>query len=62
MRNISNLKMSLIAKSCDTKNKIPHKVIHNGKLQQWVGIGWVDEGIAKKKDYDLYPVVGGKNK
>ena len=49
---LSNWKMS-----CDTKEKKPRKVIQDGFIKQWVGIGWVEERKAKKKDYQKYPEV-----
>lgn len=36
---------------------LPHKVIDNGIIKQWVGIGWVEEGKADAVDYSLYPKV-----
>lgn len=33
------------------------KVIMNGNVHQWVGIGWVDEGKASKADEFKYPRV-----
>lgn len=33
------------------------KVIQDGRLLQWVGIGWVDLGTATKEDYSNYPEV-----
>jgi hypothetical protein len=36
------------------------KVIQDGRLLQWVGIGWVDLGEATKEDYSNYPEVERK--
>ena len=33
------------------------KTIHEGRIKQWVGIGWVDEGVAKPAYYYKYPEV-----
>ena len=33
------------------------KVIQDGRLLQWVGIGWIDLGAAIKEDYSNYPEV-----
>jgi hypothetical protein len=33
------------------------KIIHNGLIKQWVGIGWVTEGPADSTDCDKYPIV-----
>jgi len=34
----------------------PHKIVHNGMVKQYVGIGWVAEREATQEDADLYPV------
>jgi len=33
------------------------KVIHNGEVKQWVGFGWVSEGVADDEDRKKYPTV-----
>ena len=33
------------------------KIIDGGKVFQWVGIGWIDEGEADPNDYASLPVV-----
>jgi len=33
------------------------KVIHNGILKEWVGIGWVDIRKATARDRATYPTV-----
>lgn len=33
------------------------KVILDGNVRQWVGIGWVDEGPASADDKKKYPTV-----
>jgi len=35
------------------------KVIHEGELVEWVGIGWVPLGKATAKDKKTYPTVKG---
>ena len=35
----------------------PRKVIDNGQVFQYVGIGWVNEGEATEADYEKYPVL-----
>ena len=37
--------------------KIYSRVIQDGEVKNWVGFGWVDEGKATSKDYELYPMV-----
>ncbi len=34
-----------------------YKVIHDGHIKQWVGIGWVTERKAKKSDYKHIPEI-----
>lgn len=31
------------------------RVVHNGKVKQWVGFGWIEISTATKKDLILYP-------
>jgi len=31
------------------------RIIHEGMVKNWVGIGWVTEGKAKPADYFKYP-------
>lgn len=33
------------------------KVIHEHRVKQWVGFGWVDEGPATDEDIAQYPIV-----
>ena len=35
----------------------PCKVILDGQVMNYVGIGWVDEGVASAKDKKEYPTV-----
>jgi len=37
--------------------KIYSRVIHDGRVKNWVGFAWVDEGKATDKDYENYPMV-----
>ena len=34
-----------------------YRVIHDGEIKRWVGIGWVIEGRASKSDYYNIPEV-----
>ena len=34
-----------------------YRVIHDGKIKCWVGIGWLTEGRASKSDYYKIPEV-----
>jgi hypothetical protein len=34
-----------------------YRVIHEGKIKCWVGIGWITEGRASKSDYYKIPEV-----
>ncbi len=34
-----------------------YRVIHNGEIKCWIGIGWVTEGRASKSDYYKIPKV-----
>ncbi len=34
-----------------------YKVVHNGKVKCWVGIGWVVEGEATQSDIETLPNV-----
>ncbi len=36
------------------------KVIQDGRLLQWVGIGWIDLGAATEEDCSNYPEVERK--
>lgn len=39
----------------------PCRVIDNGVIRLYVGIGWIDERDAKPGDEDRYPVVAEGN-
>lgn len=34
-----------------------YRVIHDGEIKCWVGIGWLTEGRASKSDYYKIPEV-----
>ena len=52
VREISNIKM------VSGNEKKYSKVIHNGVVKVWVGIGWIAEDTqATKEDHEKYPVV-----
>ncbi len=34
-----------------------YRVIHDGEIKCWVGIGWVTEGRASRSDYYKIPEV-----
>ena len=34
-----------------------YRVIHNGEIKCWIGIGWVTKGRASKSDYYKIPKV-----
>lgn len=33
------------------------KVIDGGRLKEWIGIGWIDIGMATEEHRTLYPTV-----
>jgi len=33
------------------------RVIHNGRVKEWTGIGWLDLRHANKKDTEKFPTV-----
>jgi len=58
MKTIKASKLNPVAMACDIgKGKLPYKVIKDGCVMQYVGIGWVHEKKANKSDYDKLPVV-----
>jgi hypothetical protein len=44
-------------KMIDGNEKFFTKVIDNGMIKDWVGIGWVADVPAKEEDYCKYPEV-----
>ena len=58
IKTVKAEKLSIMAMSCGNAKKYP-VVIHNGKRKRWVGIGWVDEGLARHSDVRKYPTVRG---
>lgn len=53
---IKRNELSTIKMTCGNEKKIS-KVILDGFIEEWVGIGWLTLGVAEPKDYKLYPVV-----
>lgn len=53
---IKRSELSLIAMTCGNEKKIS-KVILDGFIEEWVGIGWINIGAANLGDYKKYPVV-----
>jgi len=39
------------------KEKEIERIIHNGVVKLWVGIGWIEDRIATPYDYQKYPEV-----
>lgn len=56
MKKVSRKNVSTLAMVAGNENKID-KVIHDGKLVQWVGIGWVELRDATPEDYRKFPEV-----
>lgn len=56
MKTIKREKLNVISMGSGGKGK-PTKVILDGNVHQYVGIGWVDEGKASAADLDKYPTV-----
>ncbi len=38
------------------------RIVHGSAVKQWVGIGWVTEGLATEKDKATLPVVTDNGK
>ena len=53
---ISARKLSTLA-MVNGNEKLYKKVIDNGVLKEWVGIGWIELGKATQKDLVNYPIV-----
>lgn len=53
---IKRSKLSTIAMTCGNEKKIS-KVILDGFVEEWVGIGWITLEAAEPNDYKKYPVV-----
>lgn len=41
------------------KEKTISKIIHDGAIKEWVGIGWITIGHAEPRDYLKIPEVKG---
>lgn len=52
---LNNIKMSVNPPECVVK--ADYKVILNGMVKQYVGIGWIDVASATPKDYETIPQV-----
>lgn len=39
------------------KEKTISRVIHDGEVKEWVGIGWISKGKATEADYQTTPEV-----
>lgn len=61
MNTVTFQEVSTMAMTSGGEKRIS-KVIHEGDLKQWVGIGWVVERKATAEDKKRYPLVvkGGK--
>jgi hypothetical protein len=53
---ISYADVTPLAMTAGNEKKIP-KIIHEGNVQLWVGIGWITLDKATKKDYKTLPVL-----
>ncbi len=54
-KTINDSELNPIAMSVN--KELPTTVIDDGKVQKYVGIGWVEKGRATEADYEKYPVV-----
>lgn len=52
---LSKVKMSVNPPQCVVDADF--RVIHDGKIKRYVGIGWVEEAPATPKDYEIIPKV-----
>jgi hypothetical protein len=55
---VSYSDVSTIAMVARNEGKIG-KVIHDGAVKEWVGIGWIEIGAARPADYLEHPQVLG---
>ena len=53
-KKIKLSQLSVIKMVSVNENKYP-VVIVDGKVKEWVGIGWIDLREATKEDYEKYP-------
>ncbi len=56
MKTVTHKELSNISMVGGKENKY-NIVIHEGKLIQWVAIGWIEIGTVKPDDYKKYPVL-----
>lgn len=62
MKTVTYEQVSTVAMTCGNEKKFS-TIIHDGVRKQWVGIGWVSEGVATIQDRKKYPtVVSSKRK
>lgn len=55
IKDLNRIKMSVNPPECVVK--ADYKVILNGMVKQYVGIGWIDAASATPKDYETIPQV-----
>lgn len=55
LKDVNGIKMSVNPPKCIVD--ADYRVIFNGRIKCYVGIGWVDEGKAKLSDYNKIPEV-----
>jgi hypothetical protein len=56
MKTISARKVTRMAMVAGGEKRIS-KIVYNGRLWEWVGIGWIDRGQSSPADRRKYPVV-----
>ena len=54
-KTVSRAELSNLKMTCGNEKKYS-RVIIDGEVRNWVGIGWVNEGPARAEDYKRYPV------
>ena len=59
MRTVTFQEVSIMAMTSGGERRI-NKVIHEGRLMHWVGIGWVEVREATEADRNEYPAVVSK--
>jgi len=55
-KTVKAKELSTMKMSCGNAKKYP-RVIQDGIVKNWVGMGWVDEDHATEEDYKKYPKV-----
>lgn len=56
-KTVARSKLSNIAMVNGNEKDI-NIIIHDGRLKEWVGIGWIDIGKPTEEDYKTYPITG----